>query len=122
MGLFCEKPASVVSSFLEVIREVLIFTKKTYKMAKLFVYGVNARCPRDILEGEFARCGEVTDVYITEKGYAFITMAIVETAMEAIGVVEAVEAMEVAMVVMVVGMEDKVVMTRDPIRKGFYWL
>merc|ERR550534_2096413 len=49
--------------------------KKTYKMAKLFVYGVNARCPRDILEGEFARCGEVTDVYITEKGYAFVTMA-----------------------------------------------
>merc|ERR1711935_1071716 len=41
----------------------------------LFVYGVNARCPRDILEGEFARCGEVTDVYITEKGYAFVTMA-----------------------------------------------
>merc|ERR1712203_926004 len=75
MGLFCEKPASVVSSFLEVIREVFIFTKKTYKMAKLFVYGVNARCPRDILEGEFARCGEVTDVYITEKGYAFVTMA-----------------------------------------------
>merc|ERR1712008_312380 len=28
-----------------------------------------------ILEGEFARCGEVTDVYITEKGYAFVTMA-----------------------------------------------
>ena len=44
-------------------------------MAKLFVYGVNAQCPRDILEGEFARCGEVTDVYITEKGYAFVTMA-----------------------------------------------
>ena len=41
-------------------------------MAKLFVYGVNARCPRDILEGEFARCGEVTDVYITEKGYVKI--------------------------------------------------
>merc|ERR1712203_166223 len=75
MGLFCEKPASVVSSFLEVIREVLNFHEKTYKMAKLFVYGVNARCPRDILEGEFARCGEVTDVYITEKGYAFVTMA-----------------------------------------------
>merc|ERR1712008_509750 len=48
---------------------------KTYKMSKLFVYGVNAQCPRDILEGEFARCGEVTDVYITEKGYAFVTMA-----------------------------------------------
>ena len=46
-------------------------------------------------------------------------VAIVETAMEAIGVAEAAEAMEVAMVV---GMEDKVVMTRDPIRKGFYWL
>jgi len=43
-------------------------------MAKLFVYGVNARCPREALEGEFARCGEVTDVYITEKGYAFVTM------------------------------------------------
>ena len=49
-------------------------------MAKLFVYGVNARCPRDILEGEFARCGEVTDVYITEKGYAFVTMADDESA------------------------------------------
>ena len=44
-------------------------------MAKLFVYGVNAQCPRDILEGEFAKCGEVTDVYITDKGYAFVTMA-----------------------------------------------
>jgi len=44
-------------------------------MAKLFVYGVNARCPRECLESEFARCGEVTDVYITEKGYAFVTMA-----------------------------------------------
>lgn len=44
-------------------------------MAKLFVYGVNARCPREALEAEFSRCGEVTDVYITEKGYAFVTMA-----------------------------------------------
>ena len=44
-------------------------------MAKLFVYGVNQHCPRDTLENEFARCGEVTDVYITEKGYAFVTMA-----------------------------------------------
>merc|ERR1712168_1099159 len=44
-------------------------------MAKLFVYGVNARCPRECLESEFARCGDVTDVYITEKGYAFVTMA-----------------------------------------------
>merc|ERR1712168_971869 len=44
-------------------------------MAKLFVYGVNTRCPRECLESEFARCGDVTDVYITEKGYAFVTMA-----------------------------------------------
>jgi len=44
-------------------------------MAKLFVYGVNSNCPRETLEAEFARCGEVTDVYITEKGYAFVTMA-----------------------------------------------
>ena len=44
-------------------------------MAKLFVYGVNAQCPRNVLEDEFARCGDVTDVYITEKGYAFVTMA-----------------------------------------------
>jgi len=44
-------------------------------MAKLFVYGVNARCPKENLEAEFARCGEVTDVYITGKGYAFVTMA-----------------------------------------------
>lgn len=44
-------------------------------MAKLFVYGVNARCPRDTIENEFARCGEVTDVYNTQKGYAFVTMA-----------------------------------------------
>merc|ERR1739848_413023 len=49
--------------------------KKLITMAKLFVYGVNARCPRETLEGEFSRCGEVTDVYITEKGYAFVTMA-----------------------------------------------
>merc|ERR1712061_2593 len=49
--------------------------KKLVRMAKLFVYGVNARCPRETLEGEFSRCGEVTDVYITEKGYAFVTMA-----------------------------------------------
>merc|ERR1712079_598436 len=49
--------------------------KKLITMAKLFVYGVNARCPRETLEGEFSRCGEVTDVYVTEKGYAFVTMA-----------------------------------------------
>jgi len=43
-------------------------------MSKLFVYGVNSRCPRDVLENEFATCGEVEDVYITQNGYAFVTM------------------------------------------------
>ena len=42
--------------------------------SKLFVYGVNENCPRDVLENEFGRCGEVTDVYNTGKGYAFVTM------------------------------------------------
>ena len=44
-------------------------------MKTLFVYGVKSKCPRETLETEFARCGEVTDVSITEKGYAFVTMA-----------------------------------------------
>merc|ERR1719322_1230280 len=43
-------------------------------MSKLFVYGVNERCPRDVLESEVGRGGEVTDVYNTGKGYAFVTM------------------------------------------------
>merc|ERR1712183_896288 len=51
------------------------FSSKSIKMAKLFVYGVDPSCPRETLEGEFSRCGEVTDVYNTEKGYAFVTMA-----------------------------------------------
>ena len=78
--LFIWKPVASVASreknFLQINSWYLKFqegnlfekTKKYFsKMAKLFVYGVNARCPRDVLEGEFARCGEVTDVYITEK-------------------------------------------------------
>ena len=51
--------------------------KKVFKMSessKLFVYGVNENCPREVLENEFGRCGEVTDVYNTGKGYAFVTM------------------------------------------------
>ena len=31
-----------------------------------------------------SRCGEVTDVYITEKGYAFVTMADDEGASQAV--------------------------------------
>lgn len=44
-------------------------------MAKLFVYGVNRNCPKSVLEDEFGKCGQVEDVYITEKGYAFVTMS-----------------------------------------------
>ena len=43
-------------------------------MTKLFVYGVNSRCPRDLLEDEFGRCGKVEDVYITGKGKCFSTL------------------------------------------------
>jgi RNA recognition motif-containing protein len=53
-------------------------------MSKLFVYGVNANCSREVLEGEFGRCGEVTDVYNTEKGYAFVTMGDEEAANNAV--------------------------------------
>jgi RNA recognition motif-containing protein len=41
---------------------------------KIFVYGINRSCPKDILEDKFAKHGAVSDVYITEKGYAFVTM------------------------------------------------
>ena len=41
---------------------------KLTKMTKLFVYGVNQNCPKDILEDEFSKCGRVDDVYITRKG------------------------------------------------------
>ena len=41
---------------------------------KLFVYGVNRSCPKDLLEEKFTKFGAVSDVYITEKGYAFVTM------------------------------------------------
>ena len=42
---------------------------------KLFVYGVNRSCPKNLLEDQFSKFGAVSDVYITEKGYAFVTMA-----------------------------------------------
>ena len=44
-------------------------------MTKLFVYGVHSSCPKSLLEEEFSTCGEVTDVYITGKGFAFVTMS-----------------------------------------------
>jgi RNA recognition motif-containing protein len=42
---------------------------------KIFVYGVNGSCPKDLLESEFAKSGRVTDIFNTGKGYAFVTMA-----------------------------------------------
>ncbi len=42
---------------------------------KIFVYGVHSSCPKNVLEDEFARHGEVTDIFITGKGYAFVTMS-----------------------------------------------
>jgi len=53
-------------------------------MTKLFVYGVNSRCPKGVLEDEFGRFGDVTDVHITEKGFAFVTMENQDDAEEAI--------------------------------------
>ena len=53
-------------------------------MTKLFVYGVNAKCPKDLLEDEFSKCGDVTDCFITGKGYAFVTMADQEAAERAV--------------------------------------
>jgi len=44
-------------------------------MTKLFVYGVDAECSREMIEEEFSKCGEVTDVYNTGKGFAFVTMS-----------------------------------------------
>merc|ERR1719433_2632113 len=41
---------------------------------KLFVYGISASCPRDLLADKFGKCGRVNDVFNTGKGYAFITM------------------------------------------------
>ncbi len=45
------------------------------KSSKLFVYGVNRNCPREVLEEAFGKHGRVDDVHITDKGYAFVTMS-----------------------------------------------
>ncbi len=60
-----------------VIRYFTIFFSFFLTMSggtKIFVYGINRSCPKDILEDKFAKHGTVSDVYITEKGYAFVTM------------------------------------------------
>lgn len=41
---------------------------------KIFVYGVSASCSKGDLEDHFAKLGSVSDVFVTEKGYAFVTM------------------------------------------------
>jgi len=51
---------------------------------KLFVYGVSASCPKGLLEKEFERYGNVSDVFITGKGYAFITMETKDEAEDAV--------------------------------------
>ena len=51
---------------------------------KLFVYGVSASCPKGLLENEFQRYGNVSDVFITGKGYAFITMETKDEAEDAV--------------------------------------
>jgi len=51
---------------------------------KLFVYGVSSSCPRSLIQREFDKFGRVDDVFITGKGYAFVTMEDIEDAKDAI--------------------------------------
>jgi len=46
-----------------------------YNGGKLFVYGVNPSVSESELRNEFEKAGEVAEVFNTEKGYAFVTMA-----------------------------------------------
>jgi len=41
---------------------------------KIFVYGVSADIPRDLLEDKFEKFGRVKEIFNSGKGYAFITM------------------------------------------------
>ena len=42
---------------------------------KLFVYGVDQNMENGDLSAEFEKCGQVTDVYNTGKGFAFVTFS-----------------------------------------------
>ena len=44
------------------------------KGTKIFVYGVDHSCPKSIIEEKFLKYGAVSNVDITEKGYAFVKM------------------------------------------------
>eukprot|EP00092_Neocalanus_flemingeri_P006226 GFUD01006700.1.p1 GENE.GFUD01006700.1~~GFUD01006700.1.p1 ORF type:complete len:336 (-),score=121.16 GFUD01006700.1:887-1894(-) len=50
---------------------------------KLFVYGVGTQTPKEDLQIEFERFGNVTDAYNSGKGYAFITYETKEEAEQA---------------------------------------
>ncbi|XP_023330048.1 RNA-binding protein 8A [Eurytemora carolleeae] len=50
---------------------------------KLFVYGVSTGTPKEEIQDEFERFGEVTDTYNSGKGYAFVTFSSKESAEQA---------------------------------------
>lgn len=35
---------------------------------KLFVYGISASCPKDLLEDKFGKCGRVNEIFNSGKG------------------------------------------------------
>ena len=51
---------------------------------KLFVYGVSSSCPKSVIQREFDKFGKVDDVFITGKGYAFVTMEDEDEARDAV--------------------------------------
>jgi len=53
---------------------------------KIFIYGVDQNMPDADLQGEFSKFGQVTDVYNSTKGYAFVTFSNKEEAANAISV------------------------------------
>merc|ERR1712018_296048 len=75
MGSFLRFQRKIISrSFLK-IKEFKMGDRDDRDGVKLFVYGINANCPRDLLEDTFEKCGKVNDIFNTGKGYAFGTMA-----------------------------------------------
>merc|ERR1711944_331636 len=75
MGSFLRFQRKIISrSFLKK-KEIKMGDRDDRDGVKLFVYGINANCPRDLLEDTFEKCGKVNDIFNTGKGYAFVTMA-----------------------------------------------
>ncbi len=50
----------------------------------MFVYGVHCSCPKSVIEDEFTRVGNVRDVKITSKGYAFVAYDNMDDAKKAV--------------------------------------